>query len=304
MLHGRQAAETARAVERSLDRVLAPRWLVFRDLSTTTAPYEQVVTTPLTFCATANSIIHAGGRPVFADVNPRTMNLDPAAADARPRSSGNSCRSPRRRVRRAAVPHLQRRAERAARRPQLHRHGRGSEGLRAGRARDRAGQEGGARGLGRRRAAGRVAARDGASGAGARGATAPDRANVPSAEAPRTSRCVTAACTATSTGRASTRRPRSGRSRTSARVRASAVAVCSAPSSSATTPSNGARTRPSLIDLVSMSARACAVSAASRRNAAASGVGREVKGMKAAVSAGAAFIPKPPHSPTRHLNQR
>jgi dTDP-4-amino-4,6-dideoxygalactose transaminase len=43
---------------------------------------DEVVTTPLTFCATANTIIHAGGLPVFADVDPRTGNLDPAAAAA------------------------------------------------------------------------------------------------------------------------------------------------------------------------------------------------------------------------------
>ena len=43
---------------------------------------DEVVTTPLTFCATANTIIHAGGRPVFADVDPRTGNLDRAAAAA------------------------------------------------------------------------------------------------------------------------------------------------------------------------------------------------------------------------------
>ena len=41
---------------------------------------DEVVTTPLTFCATANAIIHTGATPVFADVDPATMNLTPRAA--------------------------------------------------------------------------------------------------------------------------------------------------------------------------------------------------------------------------------
>ncbi len=40
---------------------------------------DEVITTPLTFCASVNAIIHAGGTPVLADVDPRTMNLDPAS---------------------------------------------------------------------------------------------------------------------------------------------------------------------------------------------------------------------------------
>ena len=46
-------------------------------------PGDEVITTPLTFCATVNAILHAGAVPKLADVDPRTMNLDPArVADA------------------------------------------------------------------------------------------------------------------------------------------------------------------------------------------------------------------------------
>ena len=43
---------------------------------------DEVVTTPLTFCATANVIVHTGATPVFADVDPVTMNLTPESAAA------------------------------------------------------------------------------------------------------------------------------------------------------------------------------------------------------------------------------
>ena len=48
---------------------------------------DQVVTTPFSFVASANAIRLAGGTPVFADVDPETLTLDPdAAADAVARS--------------------------------------------------------------------------------------------------------------------------------------------------------------------------------------------------------------------------
>jgi dTDP-4-amino-4,6-dideoxygalactose transaminase len=43
---------------------------------------SEVITTPLTFCATVNAIIHAGLTPVLADVDPATQNIDPAAIEA------------------------------------------------------------------------------------------------------------------------------------------------------------------------------------------------------------------------------
>lgn len=43
---------------------------------------DEVITTPLTFCATANVVVHSGATPVFADIDPVTWNLSPAAAAA------------------------------------------------------------------------------------------------------------------------------------------------------------------------------------------------------------------------------
>lgn len=46
-------------------------------------PGDEAVTTPMTFCATANSVLYQGAVPVFADVSPDTLNLDPGEAAGR-----------------------------------------------------------------------------------------------------------------------------------------------------------------------------------------------------------------------------
>jgi perosamine synthetase len=45
-------------------------------------PGDEVVTTPFSFVASANCVLYEGATPVFADVDPRTLNLDPAAVEA------------------------------------------------------------------------------------------------------------------------------------------------------------------------------------------------------------------------------
>ena len=59
------------AVNNGTSALIAPLWSL--DLE----PGEEVITTPFTFVATANAIVIAGATPVFVDINPDTLLIDP-----------------------------------------------------------------------------------------------------------------------------------------------------------------------------------------------------------------------------------
>jgi dTDP-4-amino-4,6-dideoxygalactose transaminase len=50
--------------------------LHFALLAMNLSPGDEVITTPLTFAATLNMIVQAGGKPVLVDIDPKTLNMD------------------------------------------------------------------------------------------------------------------------------------------------------------------------------------------------------------------------------------
>ncbi|MCW5852364.1 MAG: DegT/DnrJ/EryC1/StrS family aminotransferase, partial [Anaerolineae bacterium] len=86
----RPEATEVRALEAAIADWLGARYVVAFSSGTTAQhaslaaldlqPGDEVIVPPLTFISTAYTVLWAGGRPVFADVDPGTFNLDPAEA--------------------------------------------------------------------------------------------------------------------------------------------------------------------------------------------------------------------------------
>lgn len=45
-------------------------------------PADEIITTPFTFVATGEAILRSGATPVFVDIDPRTLNIDPAEVES------------------------------------------------------------------------------------------------------------------------------------------------------------------------------------------------------------------------------
>jgi dTDP-4-amino-4,6-dideoxygalactose transaminase len=56
-------------------------------------PGHEVITSPFSFFASASCIVRAGARPAFADVDPETLNLDPAKVEQRVQNSSSHLRA-------------------------------------------------------------------------------------------------------------------------------------------------------------------------------------------------------------------
>lgn len=74
-------------LERELERYTGSRYAVVVSSGTAAlhcaciaiglAEGDEVITTPFTFAASANCVLYCGARPVFADIDPETYNIDP-----------------------------------------------------------------------------------------------------------------------------------------------------------------------------------------------------------------------------------
>jgi perosamine synthetase len=65
------------AVNNGTSALIAALWSM--DLK----PQDEVITTPFTFIATSNAIIIAGAKPIFVDIDPKTLLLDPKLIEAK-----------------------------------------------------------------------------------------------------------------------------------------------------------------------------------------------------------------------------
>jgi dTDP-4-amino-4,6-dideoxygalactose transaminase len=60
-------------------------WLAL--LAAGVQPSDQVITTPFSFFASSSAIVRAGARPLMVDIDPATLNIDPAQVEAKLRTA-------------------------------------------------------------------------------------------------------------------------------------------------------------------------------------------------------------------------